>query len=416
MHTKGDWARRLALGAVGGLALALAAPPAAAAPKKGRADDASKEHQGRRDDGATHDAHADEGHKTRTDKGHKHHAGKAAEAHARRGGEGSSKVKGHDKAASPHANERGAKGRERGEEDRDDEVGPKRGAKKHEAKGLPALSKPARAGAAAGSTRPRKTAQAGAHSAHRRAEPAKVDRCQRDAVDVSRATGEAERFALTRCNGKPADHALEHLSVLMRPYSARKPDKLDANAHEHGGRDGEIAPGVKLADAGLLSRLQAVASHYPGKKVVVVSGYRPTSSGSYHKHAKALDLHVEGVKNEDLVTFCRSLVDTGCGYYPNSSFVHLDVRPKGSGHVYWIDAAGPGEAPRYVRSWPPKNGDADADARPDHAAPADEQNHPDVKKRAGKGAGELDRDHEGDDQSASEEVDRSPTDTPTRDD
>jgi hypothetical protein len=31
------------------------------------------------------------------------------------------------------------------------------------------------------------------------------------------------------------------------------------------------------------------------------------------------------------------------GYYPNSSFLHLDVRGYNS---YWIDYAGPGEAPR----------------------------------------------------------------------
>jgi len=31
------------------------------------------------------------------------------------------------------------------------------------------------------------------------------------------------------------------------------------------------------------------------------------------------------------------------GYYPNSSFVHLDVRDTNS---YWVDYAGPGEAPR----------------------------------------------------------------------
>jgi hypothetical protein len=46
-------------------------------------------------------------------------------------------------------------------------------------------------------------------------------------------------------------------------------------------------------------------------------------------------------------------VDTGCGYYPNSSFVHVDVRQPGTGHVAWIDASGPGEPPHYVASWPP---------------------------------------------------------------
>ena len=88
-------------------------------------------------------------------------------------------------------------------------------------------------------------------------------------------------------------------------------------------------------------------------KLHVISGYRPTSAGSFHATARALDFRIDGVSNEDLVAFCRSLPDTGCGYYPNSSFIHLDVRDAGAGHVTWIDASGPGESPRYVSAWPP---------------------------------------------------------------
>jgi hypothetical protein len=64
-------------------------------------------------------------------------------------------------------------------------------------------------------------------------------------------------------------------------------------------------------------------------------------------------MHIEGARNEAVVDFCKTLADTGCGYYPNSSFVHVDVRQPGTGHVTWIDASGPGEAPHYVSSWPP---------------------------------------------------------------
>ena len=155
----------------------------------------------------------------------------------------------------------------------------------------------------------------------------------------------------------------------------------------------EWAPGVKEIEPGLVSRIQTIAREYPGKKLTVVSGYRPTSNGSYHKLARALDLRVDGVKNLDLVTFCRGLVDTGCGYYPNSSFVHVDVRPAGTGHVYWIDASGPGEAPRYVASWPPpKNELAEEIAKPDHAAPSDEQTHEGEHGKPGHGIAESDRD------------------------
>jgi hypothetical protein len=72
-----------------------------------------------------------------------------------------------------------------------------------------------------------------------------------------------------------------------------------------------------------------------------------------HASGRAMDFRLEGTKNEDVVAFCKTLEDTGCGYYPNSSFVHVDVRNEGAGHVSWIDASGPGETPRYVPSWPP---------------------------------------------------------------
>ena len=89
-------------------------------------------------------------------------------------------------------------------------------------------------------------------------------------------------------------------------------------------------------------------------KLDVVSGYRPTSIGSMHATGRAIDFRLEGAKNEDVVAFCKTLTDTGCGFYPNSSFVHLDVRDPGAGHVSWIDASGPGESPRYVSTWPPQ--------------------------------------------------------------
>lgn len=185
-------------------------------------------------------------------------------------------------------------------------------------------------------------------------------------------------IALTHCDGTPVTESIEHLSVMLRPWSASKPAHLPAKPPA----GQEWAPGVKAVDPGLLTRLQKVATNYKGKKISIVSGYRPGSIGSYHKDARAMDFKVEGVKNEDLVTFCRGLEDTGCGYYPNSSFVHMDVRPKGTGHVYWIDASGPGEAARYVSQWPPPKGQkADEIKKPDHAAPGDEQTHGDFHRK-----------------------------------
>ena len=186
-------------------------------------------------------------------------------------------------------------------------------------------------------------------------------------MTVDRGGVEGQSLALVDCHGAPRDVAREELSLLARPWSAPRP-RLTGPGNEHGhghahayakpakGRplpEGEIAPGVRLVDKGLLVRLDAIARHFPGRPVSVVSGYRPQSRGSQHQTARALDLRVAGVSNEELVAFCKTLMDTACGYYPNSSFVHVDVRNPGTGSVTWIDASGPREAPRYVKQWPP---------------------------------------------------------------
>lgn len=222
--------------------------------------------------------------------------------------------------------------------------------------------------------------------------------CFHDAVEILRGTGEKEHVTLTRCDGEANEKAVREMSMLARPLSVAK----NAPSKE---KD-KLPEGVKPVDGGLMIRLQHIADHFKGKPVTIVSGYRPGSVGSYHHDAKALDIHLEGVKNEELVTFCRGLKDTGCGYYPNSSFVHVDVRPKGTGHVYWIDASGPGEKPRYVSSWPPPK-DADSETvKADPKAPTDEHTNPDSgPSKAGHGIGATDRDDESDKGDVEEKAD-----------
>ncbi len=177
--------------------------------------------------------------------------------------------------------------------------------------------------------------------------------CLHDPIEFVRGA-ETERFSMTLCDGGAAPLATERLSVLVRPDSAAAPASIPDLAKVEGK---ELAPGIRRIDPGLLSRLQVIADHFakPGmpERISIVSGYRPSSTGSFHASAQALDFHLEGVANEALVEFCKTLDNTGCGFYPNSSFVHVDVRAPGTGHVAWIDASGPGEAPRYVSAWPP---------------------------------------------------------------
>jgi LysM repeat protein len=98
-------------------------------------------------------------------------------------------------------------------------------------------------------------------------------------------------------------------------------------------------------DPRLIRLLARVSDKFGGRPIRIVSGYRTESyyDDSRHKVSRAVDFSIPGVPNSTLRDYLRTLRDVGVGYYPNSSFVHLDVR---DGAAYWVDYAGPGEAPR----------------------------------------------------------------------
>ena len=196
--------------------------------------------------------------------------------------------------------------------------------------------------------------------------------CSKPAVDFVRGD-HTESIRLVNCEGNVLPEAVKSLTELVKP-----PAGMPQGAGEH-----------KHVEPRLIGRLATIAEHFgkthqvaaSGKgssssktisqpaRIEIVSGYRPYSKGSYHAHARAVDIRVKGVSNEELLAFCKTLEDTGCGYYPNSTFVHVDARDVGAGHVSWIDASGPGETPRYVSAWPPPADDTDlkADAVADKA-------------------------------------------------
>ena len=102
-------------------------------------------------------------------------------------------------------------------------------------------------------------------------------------------------------------------------------------------------------DGRLVSLLAVVSNHFGSRKLEVVSGFRPFTPTQFnphsnHMHGKAVDFRVSGVPNEAVRDFCRTLKNVGCGYYPSSVFVHMDVREQSA---FWIDYSKPGEAPRY---------------------------------------------------------------------
>lgn len=100
----------------------------------------------------------------------------------------------------------------------------------------------------------------------------------------------------------------------------------------------------------LLTLIQAVAAHYPKRAIRVFSGYRDPSVShnahrSNHTRGRAIDIRVEGIANRVLFDSLRgSFRNVGIGYYPNSRFVHLDIR---RGNAIWVDYAGPGQTACY---------------------------------------------------------------------
>jgi len=102
----------------------------------------------------------------------------------------------------------------------------------------------------------------------------------------------------------------------------------------------------------LVGLLAKVSEHFGGRTLHVVSGFRPYKPTQYTPHSRhnlgaAADFSVEGVSNEALRDYCKTLPNVGVGYYPHSTFIHLDARTT---FTTWVDYSRPGEQPRYAHS------------------------------------------------------------------
>jgi len=188
--------------------------------------------------------------------------------------------------------------------------------------------------------------------------PAKSDPNGEYARQV-RLTGAFDRVPESRAKGSAsASYRKYQKTPWRRGYVA-----LNAHGRQWKGYvvgpDGSVLPqaGVKInwsmgsrangpsVDPRLIRLIAQVSDQFGGRPLHIVSGYRTKSfvAASKHKEGRALDFSVVGVPNEALRDYLRTLRNVGVGFYPNSSFVHLDVR---SYNAFWIDYAGPGEAPR----------------------------------------------------------------------
>ena len=189
--------------------------------------------------------------------------------------------------------------------------------------------------------------------------------CAKPAVEVIAGT-ESATFSLERCDGEAIPGSIDKLSVLARPAGTPKPKEPLAAT-----RGADVAPGIRRIDTRVTERLELVAEHFRKEDQplrIVLASPKSRSAGSFHASGRAIDFRIDGVDNDALVAFCKSMHDTGCGYYPNAGFLHLDVRDAGAGRVSWIDVSRPGEAPKYVSTWPqaaeaPKEADNTEEAK-----------------------------------------------------
>jgi uncharacterized protein YcbK (DUF882 family) len=186
-----------------------------------------------------------------------------------------------------------------------------------------------------------------------KADVAKADvakTCSKDPVEVV-AGSTAAKITLTTCDGSAVPASVVQLSAMAKPAAATKVHKLDPRVAE---------------------RLAIVADHFrkdgETPRIVLVPGTRARTSGSMHASGRAIDFKIEGVPNEDIAAFCKTMKDTGCGFYPTEGFVHVDVRDHNSGHVSWIDVSKAGDPPKYVTSWKPAPAPEAAPEKPEKKA------------------------------------------------
>lgn len=152
---------------------------------------------------------------------------------------------------------------------------------------------------------------------------------QRGRLDLVRVSTQRRlSVAVLDDRGRVRSQAANQLARFLRPRNSHK---------------------TRAPNRRLLSLLARVSDHFGGRTIHVVSGYRLaagyTSHESRHVKGAAVDMRVEGVPNRVLRDYLRHFDDVGVGFYPDSRFVHFDVRER---NAYWVDISGPGKKPIYL--------------------------------------------------------------------
>lgn len=201
----------------------------------------------------------------------------------------------------------------------------------------------------------------------------KAEKAANEVADARQYDGKAEadekpkRPGLVRLRRGEERYEIQLLTRKGRLVAGSLPKLRHVLRHAPSGKETPIDP--RLA-----TLLGMVSNHFGGRTIEVVSGFRPYSPTqatphSNHNLGRAMDFRVEGIPNTTLRDYCRTFRNAGVGYYPNSTFVHLDVRTV---KTYWVDYSRPGERPRYSRAAPRPAPDDAAEAESDAAGEPEE--------------------------------------------
>ena len=126
-----------------------------------------------------------------------------------------------------------------------------------------------------------------------------------------------------RDSGAFSAHELDRAAHLLREPSS--------------GNEHPVEPRV-------LDALYRIQVHFDAQEIRIISGYRtPRGGASNHGKGRAIDVVVPGATDDDVAKFAREMGFMGVGIYPQSGFVHVDVRERS---YFWVDASGPGKKNR----------------------------------------------------------------------
>ncbi|MFW5925730.1 MAG: LysM peptidoglycan-binding domain-containing protein [Myxococcota bacterium] len=193
---------------------------------------------------------------------------------------------------------------------------------------------------------------------------------QRLVLPGHRAVKKGAKKAKKKDYGDPGDPGVvklttrdESASIRLRDAEGNVPrEGLEALGRLMTGGDGDEVDDEHVPEARLALLLAAISDHFGGSEIRIVSGWRDaggyTSRRSRHVHGAATDIQVEGAPKRAVWNYCRTLKKTGCGFYPRSVFVHVDVRDH---NAQWVDWSRPGQRPRYgtlrgiYGKWVPKH-------------------------------------------------------------